>query len=771
MAASGEFLTALVTFRADLVRLKRELDRAEKEARSRGAALGKAASFKIRVDRREFVREIDQSTNKVKELNRALAETDRRGSRAGTGRIPRIGGSASGGAGGLLAGIGIGPTAVGALGVGFLTRETVQLADTFTTLQNRLKTVTDGTEDLTRAQTELFSISQRTRSGFEQNVELFTRVSLATRELGLSQRDVLQFTESLNQAILLSGASSQEANAALIQLSQGLASGALRGDELRSVLEQLPTVADVIAKELGVTRGELRGLGQDGQITADVIIRAFANAREELNDEFAKNVGTVAQSFTQLGNAALATVGKIDSATGASRALAEALTDVSRQIEVLGDIAAGAQDAKRSTESLRLELEQLAQVLDEQPSIFGRKFAIDAGVFGETVDEIQRRRLEIAKELARRKELIPSLGSDEDAAAPTSTPSSAVGISVPGRKPASIGQQARARDRETKARERQLARELENQKDFLKDVDRLLVQSRDDKLELLELEEQDFLETLRAQNLAVEDQQKAEAKIREAFRNERERLNMEALEREVRASQQAADKIRQEQERALRELSSALADIAIDGEDAFKRLKESFLRDFIEGGIFEGLKLINQKLGSDSGSDSGGGGSGIGGQAASLLFNLGGKLFGGGGGGGSSDGGGSGDGLGKAVGFLSSIGSFFGGFFADGGRPPRGRVSVVGERGPELFVPDVPGTIVPGSAAGGGSASVNVQVINNAPVRVSVDRRTRDAGQGQTLRILVDQVKREIGEDIMRGGTVGQAIERGYEVNRSAIVR
>lgn len=194
-------------------------------------------------------------------------------------------------------------------------RGLIELADTYNNLQNRLRTVTDGSAELARVTERLFVISQATRSSFEATAELYARVGLAVRELGVTQQQTLEFTESLNQAVILSGANAQEAGAGLIQLSQGLASGALRGDELRSVLEQLPVVADVIAEGLGVTRGELRELGSEGKISAGDVINAFAEAREELLERFGKAVPTIGQAFTVLRNGILQVFGDIANAS------------------------------------------------------------------------------------------------------------------------------------------------------------------------------------------------------------------------------------------------------------------------------------------------------------------------------------------------------------------------------------------------------------------------------------------------------------------------
>jgi tape measure domain-containing protein len=212
----------------------------------------------------------------------------------------------------------------GFVGIQQAARSVVQLLDSFTALQNRLRTVTDGTAELTAATDALFVISQDTRSSFRATAELYTRVALASRELGISQRTTLEFTKSLNQAVILSGASAQEAEAGLIQLSQGIASGTLRGDELRSVLEQLPVVSDVIAESLGVTRGELRKMGFEGRITADTIITAFGEAADDLDRRFLETIPTISQGFQVLGNEAVKLVGSYNEATGASEAIGRA---------------------------------------------------------------------------------------------------------------------------------------------------------------------------------------------------------------------------------------------------------------------------------------------------------------------------------------------------------------------------------------------------------------------------------------------------------------
>lgn len=216
---------------------------------------------------------------------------------------------------------------------GVVVNQLKQLADQYTNIQNRLRLTTTDQANLNAVFNELQNVSTRTRSSLEANVELYSRMSQAAKDLGLSQSDVLQFTESLNQAIKISGATAGEAEAGIRQLSQGLASGALRGDELNSVLENLPAVADVIAKSLGVTRGELRQMGADGKITADTIVTAFAEARTELADKFAKTAPTAAEGFVLLKNQLIETIGELDKAVGGSSTLGAALQGVTEWLK------------------------------------------------------------------------------------------------------------------------------------------------------------------------------------------------------------------------------------------------------------------------------------------------------------------------------------------------------------------------------------------------------------------------------------------------------
>jgi tape measure domain-containing protein len=180
------------------------------------------------------------------------------------------------------------------------------------------------------------------RRGLQETGDLYTRIALSSKSLGISQNEALQMTESVNKAIILSGASTQEASAGMIQFGQALASGRLRGDELRSIMEQLPMVADIIARHLGVTRGELWALGHQGKITSLDLVEAFRDAREEIEERFGKFVPTLAQGFIAMRNAIIMTLGKFNEFGKIAQGFFKISTFIAKHTDEIARAALGA---------------------------------------------------------------------------------------------------------------------------------------------------------------------------------------------------------------------------------------------------------------------------------------------------------------------------------------------------------------------------------------------------------------------------------------------
>lgn len=231
----------------------------------------------------------------------------------------------------------VGSRALSGLAVGYLAKETGQLADTYAQLENRLKFVTRSAGELEHVQQRLFGMAQSNRTDLSDTTELYARFAFALKDTGVSTNETLQFVDNLGKAMVVSGVSASEASGALQQLSQGLASGTLRGQELNSVMEQFPLVAQLIADQLGVTVGELRKMGEAGEITGKKVFDAVIKGTDQLKKAHDNTVPTVSQGFTNLNNSLLKFVGLMDQSTGASSAFARMLQSVSKEVEKLSN--------------------------------------------------------------------------------------------------------------------------------------------------------------------------------------------------------------------------------------------------------------------------------------------------------------------------------------------------------------------------------------------------------------------------------------------------
>lgn len=184
-------------------------------------------------------------------------------------------------------------------------KKAVDLSDTLVSSRARLDRMNDGLQTTKELEDMVYAASMRSRGDFMDTMGLVSQLGTMAGDAFSSSKEIVQFAEQLNKQLALSGASGSSAQAAILQLEQGLASGVLRGDELNSVMEQAPALAKSIAEYLGVGVGQLREMGSQGQITADIVKNALFSAAEETNAEFAKTPMTWAQVWTVASNTAV----------------------------------------------------------------------------------------------------------------------------------------------------------------------------------------------------------------------------------------------------------------------------------------------------------------------------------------------------------------------------------------------------------------------------------------------------------------------------------
>ncbi len=174
-------------------------------------------------------------------------------------------------------------------------REITRMSDELQSLTARIAVLTGNTEGARNILGQLNDVANETKTDIGSAATAFARLSAATKDLGVSSAAVLQITKTLQNTFRLSGATTTEATNATIQLAQGLASGQLRGQELRSVLEQNVVVGELLSKTLGVTRGQLFKFAEQGRITSGVVFEALSKNMDQINSD-AKRLG---QTFEQ----------------------------------------------------------------------------------------------------------------------------------------------------------------------------------------------------------------------------------------------------------------------------------------------------------------------------------------------------------------------------------------------------------------------------------------------------------------------------------------
>lgn len=213
--------------------------------------------------------------------------------------------------------------------------DVMKYADSYTELQNRIRLVTNSQTAMVAATESVFDISLKTNQAVGATAQIYQRFAQNADRLNLSQLQVSELTETVAKSVAISGASAGAAEAALMQFGQALGSAELRGDELNSVIEQTPGLADAIAKGLGVTTGELKNLAKAGQLDIHTVIQALVKARDTVDNDFNKRVKTLSMSFTNLETSITKFSGEANSALGVTQKLATGVDFVSDHLQEL----------------------------------------------------------------------------------------------------------------------------------------------------------------------------------------------------------------------------------------------------------------------------------------------------------------------------------------------------------------------------------------------------------------------------------------------------
>ncbi|HEN3507496.1 TPA: tape measure protein [Yersinia enterocolitica] len=217
-------------------------------------------------------------------------------------------------------------------------QQIAQYGNAWVTVSNKLVNAIRANEDLLTVTNRVFDISQDTRAGLEATATLYGRLERATRSAGTSTADLAKLTTTINKGLVVSGATAEEASSTMIQLSQALASGVLRGEEFNSISENGSRLAVALADSLGVTVGQLRAMAAEGKLTTDVVVNGLLKQSDAIAKEFGNTVLTMGQAFTVATNNITKFIGESSSVNTALNIFNQGVITLSENLGTIANV-------------------------------------------------------------------------------------------------------------------------------------------------------------------------------------------------------------------------------------------------------------------------------------------------------------------------------------------------------------------------------------------------------------------------------------------------
>ncbi|HFR4130447.1 TPA: tape measure protein [Raoultella ornithinolytica] len=268
-------------------------------------------------------REVDAALNGLSgNMGRLEASVNR--TERSIGSMERTMSSLSGVAKGLLAALSV--------------QQVSSYADAWTELNNKVSNSVRTGETQAEVMQRIFDVSQATQSSLNGTATLYARLERGTRTYNTSAEDLTRLTTIINQGFAVSGATAQEAENAIIQLSQGIASGVLRGEEFNSVSEQGSRLMIALADSMGVSIGQLRAMAAQGQLTTDVVVKGLLSQGDVIGKEFANTTVSIAKGLQVAGNNVTKFFGENSTVKSFAAGFRDSVISVSENLETLSSV-------------------------------------------------------------------------------------------------------------------------------------------------------------------------------------------------------------------------------------------------------------------------------------------------------------------------------------------------------------------------------------------------------------------------------------------------
>lgn len=181
----------------------------------------------------------------------------------------------------------------------------LNLSDQLTSTTARMNLMNDGLQTTQDLQNMIYLSAERARGSYQATADAVSKLGLMAGDAFGSSQEIIAFMEQVNKQFTIAGTEAAGVDAAMLQLTQAMASGVLRGEELNSIFEQAPTIIQTIADYLDVPIGSIREMAAEGQITADIVKSAMFAAADETNAKFESMPKTFSQIWTSFQNTAL----------------------------------------------------------------------------------------------------------------------------------------------------------------------------------------------------------------------------------------------------------------------------------------------------------------------------------------------------------------------------------------------------------------------------------------------------------------------------------
>ena len=260
-------------------------------------------------------------------------------------------------------------------------KSVLDTADAMQSINSQVRQVTSSETEYLAVQRQLLDVANNTRASLESTANLYVSTSRALKDYGYTQQEILKFTEATNNAMTIGGVGAQQQAAALMQLSQALGSGVLQGDEFKSIAEAAPILLDTIAEYMGKSRAEIKKLGSEGQLTADVIFKAISGASEKFGEQAAKMPMTMGQALTVFSNNWQSMVSKLLNDSGTMSGIAAIIKLIADNLTLVVPIVAGFAVAVAAA---------TAQVIGLNVAMLANPFGIIAVAIGTVIGLIAR---------------------------------------------------------------------------------------------------------------------------------------------------------------------------------------------------------------------------------------------------------------------------------------------------------------------------------------------------------------------------------------------